>query len=90
MTGAIFADYGRVSFSVFRHGPSSVTITMLSAHPQNGNYACFASSARAFTTIENNISGVGLRTSTSFQIVLRNSDFTTIAANTNSLTFMIV
>ena len=89
-TGGIFADYGRVSYTVTRNSQASVTITMLSPHPQNGNYVCMASSSKAFTTIENNISGLGMRTSTTFQIVLRNADFTTIAGDTNSLTFMVV
>ena len=89
-TGSIFADYGRVSYTVVRNGQASVTITMASAHPQNGNYVCLASSSRAFTTIENSVSGIGMRTSTTFQIVLRNADFTTLAGDTNSLTFMVV
>jgi hypothetical protein len=89
-TGGIFADYGRVSYTVRRDSQASVTITMASPHPQNGNYVCMASSSKAFTTIENNISGLGMRTSTTFQIVLRNADFTTIAGDTNSLTFMVV
>ncbi len=79
-----------MSFSVFRHGQASVTITMVSPHPQNGNYVCMASSSRAFTTVESNVSGTGMRTSTSFQIVLRNADFTTIAGDTHTLTFMVV
>jgi hypothetical protein len=89
-TGSIISNYGRVSFSVFRDAQASVTITMASAHPQGSNYVVFASSARAFATVEHNISGVGMRTSTSFQIVMRNSDFSTLANDTNGLTFMVV
>ena len=57
-------------------------------HIQGANYAVFASSARAFTIVENG-TGVAARTSSSFQITLRNSDFS-IAADTNGLTFMVV
>ena len=89
-TGSIISNYGRVSFSVGRDAQASVTITMASAHPQGSNYVVFASSARAFATVEHNSSGVGMRTSTSFQIVLRNSDFSTLANDTNTVTFMIV
>ena len=88
-TGAILSNYGRVSFTVLVNAQASVTITMLSAHPQGANYVCTASSGRAFTTIENNSTGLGVRTSTSFQIVLRNSDFITLANDTNGLTFAI-
>ena len=89
-TGGIISNYGRVSFTVVRDAQASVTITMASAHPQGSNYVVFASSARAFATVEHNISGVGMRTSTSFQIVLRNSDFSTLATDTNGMTFMVV
>ena len=82
--GTIMSNYGRVSFTVVRDAQASVTITMASAHPQGINYAAFASSSRAFSTVE------GTRTSTSFQIVLRNSDFSTLANDTNTVTFMIV
>ncbi len=82
--GTIISNYGRVSFLCQRDAQASVTITMVSAHPQGINYAAFASSARAFTSVE------GTRTSTTFQIVLRNSDFSTLANDTNTVTFMIV
>ena len=88
--GAIISNYGRVSFTVVRDAQASVTITMASAHPQGSNYVVFASSARAFATVERSSSGIGMRTSTSFQIVLRNSDFLTLANDTNTVTFMIV
>jgi hypothetical protein len=89
-TGSISTNYGRVSFTVVRDAQASVTITMAAAHPQGSGYAVFASSARPFTTVENNSSGLGVRTSTSFQIVLRNADFSTLASDTNGLTFMVV
>ena len=82
--GTIISNYGRVSFLCGRDAQASVTITMASAHPQGINYAAFASSSRAFSNVE------GTRTSTTFQIVLRNSDFSTLANDTNTLTFMVV
>ena len=86
----LLSNYGRVSFTIFRDAQASVTVTMATAHPQGTGYAVFASSARPFTTVENAASGVGARTSTSFQIVLRNTDFSTLATDTNAVTFMVV
>ena len=88
-TGSILSNYGRVGFTLVRNGLGQVTITMNSAHPQGANYAVFASSSRAFTVVENNSSGAGTRTSSSFQISVRNSDFTT-GSDTNGITFMVV
>ena len=88
-TGSIMSNYGRVGFTLVRNGLGQVTITMNSAHPQGANYAVFASSSRAFTVVENNSSGAGIRTSTSFQISVRNSDFST-GSDTNGITFMVV
>ena len=88
-TGSIMSSYGRVGFSLVRNGLGQVTITMNSAHHQGANYAVFASSSRAFTVVENNSSGAGTRTSSSFQISVRNSDFTT-GSDTNGITFMVV
>jgi hypothetical protein len=62
---------------------------MASAHPQGASYAVFASSARAFTTIDNNSTGLGVRTSTSFQISVKNSDFISFS-DTNNVSFMVV
>jgi hypothetical protein len=89
-SGSIASNYGRVSFTTNRDAQSSITINMASAHPNGSNYCVFASSARAITTVEHNASGIGMRTSTSFQIVLRNADFSTLANDTNGLTFMVV
>jgi hypothetical protein len=88
-TGSISSNYGRVGFTLVRNGAGQVTITMNSAHPQGANYAVFASSSRAFTVVENNSSGAGIRTSSSFQISVRNSDFST-GSDTNGITFMVV
>ena len=88
--GTISTSYGRVSFTVVRDGQAQITITMATAHPQGRGYAVFASSARAYTTIENNSTRLGGRTSTSFQIVMINNDFATLASDTNALTFMVV
>jgi hypothetical protein len=89
-TGGIFSNYGRVGFTTTRNGVGQITITMNSAHPENGNYAVFASSSRPFTIVENSISGLGLRTSTSFQMTIRSSDYSTLGPDTNGLTFMVV
>ncbi len=88
-TGFILSSYGRVGFTLVRNCTGQVTINMLSEHLQGANYAVFASSARAFTVVENNASGLGMRTSSSFQISVRNSDFTT-GSDTNGITFMVV
>ena len=87
-TGSILSNYGRVGFTLVRNGLGQVTITMNSAHPQGGNYAVFASSARTFTIVENNASGLGMRTSTSFQISVRSGDLA--GSDTNGITFMVV
>ena len=86
--GSIISNYGRTSFTLVRDGVGQVTITMAAAHPQGANYAVFVSSSRIFNTIENNSSGLGTRTSTSFQISIR-SDVSTWS-DTNGITFMVV
>ena len=89
VNAAILSSYGRVGYSVVRNGLGQVTITMNSAHPQGVNYAVFASSARTFTIVENIASGLGMRTSTSFQISIRGGDFS-LGSDTNGTTFMVV
>ena len=86
--GTIMSNYGRTSFTLVRDSVGQVTITMAAPHPQGANYAVFVSSARIFNTIENNSSGLGVRTSTSFQISIR-SDVGTWS-DTNGITFVVV
>ena len=86
--GTIMSNYGRTSFTLVRDSVGQVTITMAAAHPQGANYAVFVSSSRNFNTIENSSSGLGTRTSTSFQISIR-SDVGTWS-DTNGITFMVV
>jgi hypothetical protein len=87
-TGAILSSYGKSGFTLTKTSPGQIQVTMNDGHLQGANYAVFASSARPFTIVENG-TGVAARTSTSFQITLRNADFT-IASDTNGLTFMVV
>ena len=87
-TGTILSSYGKSGFTLTKTTPGQIQVTMNDGHLQGANYAVFASSARPFTIVENG-TGVAARTSTSFQITLRNADFT-IASDTNGLTFMVV
>jgi uncharacterized protein involved in outer membrane biogenesis len=87
-TGSVTSSYGKSGYTVTKNAPGQVTITMNDGHLQGFNYAVFASSPRPLTIVENG-TGVAARTSTSFQISLRNTDFT-IASDTNGLTFMVV
>ena len=86
--GSILSNYGRTSFTLVRDSVGQVTITMAAAHPQGANYAVFVSSSRIFNTIENNGSGLGARTSTSFQISIRSD--VSAWSDTNDITFMVV
>ena len=87
-SGSILSNYGRVSYTIVRDGTGQITITMSTAHPQGANYAVLVSSPRAITLVENNASGLGARTSTSFQISVK-SDFTTFS-DTTGICFMVV
>ena len=87
-TGTILSSYGRVGFTLTKTTAGQITVNMIDDHFQGANYAVFASSARPFTIVENG-TGVSARTSSSFQISLRNTDFT-LASDTNGLTFMVV
>jgi hypothetical protein len=86
--GVIMSSYGKSGFTLTKNATGQITINMNDGHLQGANYAVFASSARPFTIVENG-TGLSARTSTSFQITLRNADFS-IAADTNGLTFMVV
>jgi hypothetical protein len=87
-TGSVMSSYGKSGYTVTKNAPGQITINMNDGHLQGANYAVFASSPRPLTIVENG-SGLAGRTSTSFQISLRNTDFT-IASDTNGLTFMVV
>ena len=87
-TGSVMSSYGKSGYTVTKNAPGQITINMNDGHLQGANYAVFASSPRPFTIVENG-SGLAGRTSTSFQITLRNADYS-IAVDTNGLTFMVV
>jgi hypothetical protein len=87
-TGSIMSSYGRVGYTLTKNALGQITVNMIDDHLQGANYAVFASSTRPFTIVENG-TGVAARTSSSFQISLRNTDFS-LSSDTNGITFMVV